>query len=362
MDSVSDQFIDALTRSQKRVTTCTYTIPGGIPKTVKVEGGSVSMDSSSNIRRRATINAYIPASDYESITLDGTRFVVEHGIIVGSEIETVALITGELNSGSQQLGGNSAGTMTLPLVDLGEWVTRAEFIDPYSPPNNFTRAQAISAIVGAAIPTALISNTATDIGIVAADAIYTGNRWNAIQALCADGGLEAFFDPYGVFIIRDQPKVTAPWIWTVSGIVGLERVRPTDRLFNTVVVSPGSTDGSQTWTRQIVSITDPAHPRHPSKIGYVPYRINSTSIRTAAEAYNAGVARLQRVLGTTETLNISSVFNPALEGGDPIRVISPRVGNAPPQSFSHIVDGFQFNLETGLGSLSTRNQEVDLTA
>ena len=134
-----------------------------------------------------------------------------------------------------------------------------------------------------------------------------------------------------------------------------------DRLYNTVVVRPSTTDGSQTWTQQVVQITDTTNPRHPDKIGVVPYFWSSPTIQNAGQAITAAYTILFRVLGTTETLDLGLISNPALDGNDVIRVITPQVNQDPADIFQHFVDTFTLDLVTGSMSLGTRSQAVSTT-
>lgn len=355
MWAVSDAFLDALHFPQKRVTRATYQVPGGVEVPLRVKGGTVKMDDSARYRRTASLSLFGSTADYEKVMTPGTLFRISHGLNMGTTSELVPVFCGEVSSGNQTLGGNR-GDITIPLVDRAVWLGRSDFTIPFTP-TSVTRAAAISQAVAAAIPGVVIITTSTDVGDLGNGKLWTGSRLDAISQLAADAAAESFFLPDGTYLIRNQPSISEKVSWTLRGLVkGGERARPQDRLYNTVIVTPTASDGSQTWTQQTAQITDPLSPRHPSKVGIVPYFLPSATATSADTALTAARARLSRIQGNTDSLSLDTISNPALEGGDVIRLIIPKTGDEPAQIFQHIVDGFSMDLVTGAMRLSTRSQ------
>jgi hypothetical protein len=62
------------------------------------------------------------------------------------------------------------------------------------------------------------------------------------------------------------------------------------------------------------------------------------------------------VQGTAETLSLGALSNPALEAGDPIRVITPQLGQDAGTAFQHYVDLFTLDLIGGAMTCQTRSQ------
>lgn len=360
MWDVSADFLAQLRRSHGVFTRVTYTPPGGEATELRMKTGSVSC-TSYNIRRRGALELYATSSNYEELNVDGTLFNIEHGIDVRGSQVLVPVFAGELITSEQNRA--EAGTVTLTLADLGTWIARCDFVTPWVIAAGTSRVAAIAAIITDARPGTTVTNTSGDTGTLATALTFTGSRWAAINQLSADGGTEAFFRPDGTFIIRDQPTVGTPTAWTLARMLtSAARRRPKDRMYNTVVVSPVASDGSQTWREQIVEITNTSHPRHKSKIGRVPYRLPAPTARTAEAARQAGLVRLDRVLGTTETLRLGSISNPALEGGDLLSIVLPTVGQEAAEIARHYVDGFEMNLVNGLMRADTRNQPLEYVA
>lgn len=359
MWAVSDRFLEALKGPHKYKALCTVTVPGGDPVEVPVKGGTLSVEGSSRIRRR--INSLQLVGDstvYEVVATPGAIFSVTFGIAFGSSDELIPIFYGEAQSPVQSFGD---GSISVTLVDLGNWLARCRFLTPYAPAGGTTRVAAITAIVQGAIPTATVTNLSSDTGTITAGTVWSEARGDAITNLTQDGGTEAFFLPDGTFVIRDLPTTATAPVWSASSGAGgvlksASRTRPTDRMYNTYVVRPG--DSAQTWAQQTAQVTDTDHPRHPDYIGEVPYFYTAPTASTAGVALQIAQNGLDRVLGTTESLAITAIANPALEAGDSIRVITPQINTEPAQIFQHFIDSYSMSLTSGDMTLATRSQIV----
>lgn len=359
---VSTRFAAALPYPHRRVTTVTVTPPGGAATTLDIEGGTVTVAGDKGVRRRATFTVTGSTTEFAELATPGAVFSIVHGLNYGDSSETVPVFYGELTKAQQTFG---EGSIVCDLSDLGVWLARCVFTAPYSATAATTRIDAIEAVVEAARPGTTVTNESSDTGTIGADQVWTTGPLDVIDQLTNDGGTEAFFLPDGTFTIRDRRTSTSSPVWLATGgnagvITSVARTRPQERLYNTVIVQPATTDGSQTWTQQTATVTDTEHDRHPDNIGTVPYFYKSPTIATAAEALATANLLLDRVLGTTETLQIGGISNPALEANEPIRVITPNLPNDPATAFQHFVDTFTLDLATGGMTLSTRSQGVEV--
>jgi hypothetical protein len=351
-------------RPHKNVTVVTVTPPGGSATTLRLKSGTVSVDCTAAIRRKASLELYGTAADFDIVTTPGAVFRITHGIRFGipTDRELVAVFTGELIDGTQRLGD---GSISIGLADHTQWLQRCRFLAPYVPPTTLTRAQTIQAIVAAAKPGTSVVNLSSDTGKVG-NQLFPDMRTDAIRTLATDAALEAYFRADGVYIIRDRPTLTAAPVYTVKAgtagtLVTASRRRPLDKLYNTWVVRPSAADGSQTWKQQSATITDTAHPRHSSKIGVVPYFWASPTIQTAANALAVAASMRDRALGTSETLTLTAIANPALDASDVVRYITPQINEQPALIFQHFIDQITLDLRTGAMSNQTRSQ-VDVNA
>lgn len=364
MYPISDRFVAALRKPQTRSTVVTVTPPGGSAQTLRVrreDGNTVTLDSNQRIRRKALLSVYATAAQYEAIAAPAALFRVTHGLAYGPNLtELVPVFTGELTRAARVIGGGDVGTVALPLQDLGGWIDRTRFLTAWTVAAGTARWAAIAAMVTDSRPGTVVTNLSTAGGSTGADQVFTDSRWDAIGALATDGGLEAFFGPDGAFVIRDAPLTTTTPIWTATGTLkSVSRERPLDKLYNTVVVRPSASDGSQTWSQQIAQVTATSNPRHPSKIGVVPYFYASPTIQTSDQALAVAVKMLDRVLGTTESLNLDAISNPALEGSDVILVGTPAINTERARSFRHFIDTASLDLIGGGMTLATRSRRDD---
>lgn len=351
---VSERFLNTITSSPHYLTSATFTTPGGVATPVAVSGGTVTVDSSQNVRRTASLSLVGDSNVYARIMTPGTVFHIDHGLDYGNSTELLPVFHGEITSGQQVFGGQ---TINVSCSDQAVRLARSTFITPYIPTVTLRRSQVITNMVNAELPSVLVNSATSDKETVGA-ANWLNSRLDVLTDLSKDGSIEAFFLPDGSFIIRDRPVLDSSPTWLTRSVTSATRTRPMDQLYNTVVVQPAATDGSQTWTQQTVTITDTSSPIHPSKIGTAVYVYPSTTIKTASNAIATGRTILNRFMGVTESLALTGIANPALEASDVITVIVPGVGMEPPQSFRHFIDAYTIDLATGSMTLNTRTTSL----
>ncbi len=360
MWDVSERFLQSLGRPQVRATEVTVTPPGETEIDVSdhLIAGQVSADAGAVIRRKASLVLTGDRALFDLISVPGATIRVLHGLDYGGDRELVPVFIGEVQRPRQ---ASASAAISLQCVDLAVWLSRTRYTTPRVPIPTQTRAQAIEAIVIAARP-------GTPVSILTADAVqvgniaFTGTAADAVTALARDGGLEAFFRPDGQFIIRDRPTTLDTSVWTIAPGAGgtlksADRERPMDRLYNRVVVSPASI--AQTWQPQEAEVTDPNHPLHKSKIGIATFEWTARTAGTASQALHIARQLLGRVLGTTETLSLGAVSNPASDVSDVIRVITPTIGRDEGTIIQHLLDTFTLDLTSGSVQAGTRSEVVD---
>jgi Putative phage tail protein len=351
---VSQRFLDAIPVPHRVDTTVTVTPPGGTATSLGFYGGTVSVSGSSRIRRTATLSVQGGSAVYDLVSTPGARVQVMHGIrFTTTGTELIPVITGELSGAAHNLGD---GTIGIDVADYWQTIDGTDFTVNYQPATATSRVTEITNRITAAVPSATVTNTSTDTGTVGTTQTWT-SRSDLIAQLATDGGLEVFFTPDGNAVIRDEAQVTGSPVWAVKPGTGgtlkaLTRQRPLDKLYNTVIVTPSSLDGAQTWGVQTVTITDTAHPRHASKIRTRPLRWEARSAMTSGEALAAATILLNRTLGSTETLQLGTVSNPALEAGDVLTITD--ITDSGRVNVTHIIDGYSLDLVSGDMTLQTR--------
>lgn len=355
MWTVSQKFLDALKVPHRLATTVTVTPPSGSTTPLNFVAGTVQVQGSNTIRRTASLSVSGGSAVYDLLSTPGARVQVQHGIeFVRDAPELIPVITGELSSAAQGLG---SGTIEFELADLWIKVAAEDFATAYSPNTSTSRVTEITNRITAAVPGCTVTNTSSDTGTV-----FTFQTWNSrsdlLAQLATDGGLEVFFLPDGNFRIRNEAQPTDSAVWAVlpgdgGNLKALQRQVPLDKLYNTVTVVPGSLDGTQTWAAQTKTITDSTHPRYPGKIGTRPYTYTANSVATASEALATAGIILSRALGSTETLQLGAISNPALEAGDVIQIRN--IVDTGYLTVQHLIDSFTLDLVTGDMTVQTRS-------
>lgn len=304
--------------------------------------------------------AAVPGSDtYGLISTPGAIFAIKHGIDYGAgNVELIDCGVYEAASAAASVG---TGQISFPLIDLWQRIQRCRFTSPYSPSSG-SRADKIAEAVADAMSSVTVNALAQGGTYEEGDNLWDKDRTQFINDMSKDGSIDAAFDASGEFRIRAEPVLEgqAP-VWTFrtgdsGNIVTADRQRPMDQLYNTVIMQP--MDSLQSWDQQTIILSDPDHPRHPDKIGVVPFFYQSPTLDTAEEAMASGTTIMQRVLGTTETVSLNALSNPALEVGDVVTVVHDATDTDPGFQDIHLIDSWQMDLMTGAMTLATRSANL----
>jgi hypothetical protein len=360
MWTVSKDFLAAIVQSHTNATTCSLSTPGGVSIPLDLAGGTVSAQSGQLLRRTAPLLIRGDSTLYRQLSTPGAMITVQHGVdFGGGQIELVPMIRGELATAAKEIGN---GLISATVADFGQRVESTGFITPFSPATTANRLDTIANAIIGGVPTT-VSRTASDTSPVSTSQVWE-SRSQLVQSLLTDAGAEGFFLPDGTFRIRDIPQTTDTPVWvfrTGNGgtIETFTRQRPLDKLYNTVVVRPASIDGSQTWVQAVAQIADVGNPRHPQYIGVRPKIWQSPTIMSLAEAQNVANLLLNKVQGSTETISLGALSNPALEIGDVIRATDPT--DAGTGIIQALIDSFSIDLASGSMTLQTRAASEDFS-
>jgi len=356
MWSVSDAFLRALPQSHSLAYSCTLTTPGGVSTSLLLSPGStVNAQAGQTIRRTASLQVAGGTALFKQLSAPGATVSLRYGIdFGGGSTELVPQIKGKLSKAATQLGD---GLLGVSLADDGAQIQATPFLTTYSPASTAGRIATVTAAVQGGVSGVSVSNLASDSATLGAVQTWT-SREQLIQSLLTDAGAEGFFLPDGSYRIRDLPAVTDDPVWTFTTgpggtIENLSRERPLDKLYNTVVVQPANLDASQTWTQAIAQITDTTNPRHPNYINVRPYVWQSPTIMSVTEAQAVAGKILAKLQGSTDTISLGAVSNPALEPGDVIRAITPTDDGF--EIVQHLVNAFSLDIFSGSMSLQTQS-------
>lgn len=353
---VTQRFRDTATQSHQISSTCTITTPGGQSQTIPIVSGSTNVDRTQQIRRTAPgLVLKGGSSAYAMLSIPGTQVVLAHGFVYGgSESELIPMLTGELTSAAHEYG---QGVIGISVADRWQKLAASPRLFPYTPATTARRTDEIIAAVQDVFPGITVRNSATDTGTVGTAQSWK-SRSDQVASYALDGGMEVYFAPDGALVLRNLPQITDDPSWTIKTgrggtLKALTRTRPLDRLYNTVILTPATADPAQTWTQVIAQITDPNDPRHPNRIGIRPYNYASPTALTIAQAQTVAAQVLNRIIGTTETIDLTALAMPALEGGDVVRLLTP--SDAGDTIVSHFLQQLSVDFASGDMSANTRS-------
>jgi hypothetical protein len=355
--SVSDRFRQAPTRSVTLASTITLTTPGGASQTLSLSTGNVNLDRTQQVRRNGTFAVKGGMALYTLLSTPGASVRVDTGYSwSGTDREVVPVLTGPLSAASLPVGD---GLVSFSVADRWQDLAAQDYLSPFTPATGSSRTAVIIAAVQEAFPGIAVRNSASDLGTIGTAQAWT-SRADLVSSLATDGGMEAYFAPDGAFVLRDLPRISDSPAWLIKTGAGgtlkaITRTKPLDKLYNTVVLTPGTADPAQTWTQVVAQITDPANPRHPSRIGVRPFKFPSPSIVSLAEAQNVAAQLLTKVQGTTETLAVSAMGMAALEGGDVVRVSTYDDLGSPAAVVNHFLQSLSLDLVAGDMTANTRS-------
>lgn len=219
------------------------------------------------------------------------------------------------------------------------------FLGPSQSVTTNSIPQEIERLIKYSLPTAVVSDLTGDFTDCPKLTWEQGATiWSAIEELATSIGAEVAPDAAGVFVIRDQPRVTNPAVWTAavgeSGIItgGSERMTR-DGVFNCIIARNDPADGSAP-IQQIVKDTAGASPTNwNGAFGHRPKVYSSKALNTVAKANTAAQMLLERSIAPARTVSANVIPNPAVDYGDVTSLVLPDG-----TSETHMVHGFTLPL------------------
>lgn len=299
--------------------------------TLKVTGGSVTIDQRAQIRRTASITVadvteFPEAGDTNDLLSDyGTKLKLYRGVITPSGVtEWCPLGVFRVDSPSVPI---EPGVISVSLSDLTASIQEARFEQPsHSTTTNQIRAEIARLVRDAMGTNQGVQDMTGSITLVPA-LIWDVDRWQAIVDLATSIGAECFFGPDGTFIIRPVPDPTkslASWYASYTDII-VQGTRTIDRseTYNAVVATGERTDGLAP-ARAVVRDTNASSPTYYlGPFGWRPYFYSSPVLTTTTACTNAATTILNRVTGMARQVTFDTICDPSLDGGDIAQITFP---------------------------------------
>lgn len=325
----SPRFLAMLVESHTPVTVVQLHRTDGTVVELEHTAGSVTVDRSQAIRRTATVTvpdtSFIPRTPTEQLAIYGARLRIQRGIRYGDgHVELVPVFFGRVDAVD---GDPDIGPVDIKASGLEAVVADDKFTAAYSIGKGVTAVTAITGLIQAAIPGAVVTNRATDQVIGARTWDAEGDRWAAAVECATAIGAEVYADADGQFVIAELPDMlTAPVSWQVDAgdhgaLVSASRGYSRDGMYNWVVARGENTEEDTPPVTAVAADEDPTSPTYVyGPFGRVPTFYSSATLTTAALAQGAANKLLRDSLKPNATADLSSVPNPLLEPGDILRV------------------------------------------
>jgi hypothetical protein len=378
MHKVSASFLNGLRQSHRVVSSVSIYPEGDMtvqPLVGNVVSGQVSIDRTQQVRRTASVTlaseVAIPLVLSNALNPYTARVLIRRGLRYGDGIvETVPLGLFIIDD----MAWNADQTqLDLSLTDLTALAIRATIV-PVRVVSSGSTLAVISSLLAevfkTTVPSTLpppIDNLLVDQNVV--DAALSGyeisseDRWEHIADLALRLGAEVYADyESSKFRVVPIPKNTGTPVWSVNagpGGVLVNYARSVSRVevVNAVYATNGEAEDSATapvaaWAYD----SNPTSDTYVGRYGWAIAKISSSAYNTTTKASNAAKAYLESHLGLVNTLDLTTVPNPALQAGDVIEVVYPdgRIEN-------HIVDALDVGLsQTDDFTISTRSTQAVL--
>ena len=368
MLTVSEGFLKTLAGAH-RVTVNLEVRKGGVVlhRGLPFTAGQIVVDATTPVRRRLTLSVppVLRTGDYTSVPAlprgpgdvlgaYGQEIHVAWGLVYTDDsVEWIPAGVFRIDDTKAAIAGTGS-VVQVVAVDRVSYVVDARFVAPQTLSSPSTQSL-IGRLIHEVLPFVEVVVSASRDGRVPT---FTTDldRWKTISDLAESIGAVVYADGRGRFVVADAPSLDGPPAWTVragSGGVLVEASGSTGRagVFNAVVVRGESPSGDFPPMQAVVyddDLTSPTRWGDPATgaFGMVPTERDYPYVTTFEQARLAARGILAQRVGAASTLDISTVPNPALEGGDLIHIITDPTDPAGSVR-AHIVDGFTLPLVAG---------------
>lgn len=323
-----------------------------------VASGTVTIDVGSQVRRTLDVviggQEWDPTVDSDVLAPFGTWLYVWSGIrFPQGTVEWAPLGRFRVENPSSSEGDPA---VTVHAADASKVVQDARFLTPRSSTPGMRIVDQMAALVTEVHPCSVILHDYPDtIGRV----VWESDRWGAVHDMADSLGAEAFFEQQGAFVVRPQPTLADPAVWTVNtgeGGVMASAARELSRenLYN-AWVARGEQAADVAPVQGIAYDLDPGSPtRWEGPFGQKPGFYSSPLLKTTAQALTAASAKLARSRTTSRAVSLGSVPNPALDGGDVIVAVYPNG-----RTERHLTEKLPIPLGPGVMIIDTRSARPD---
>jgi hypothetical protein len=328
MYAVTESFRSAV-RDGGQLYTIAEILYGGevIESNLRVVDGSVTMDRSAVVQRRANVTlaepVLLPTSPTSPLAPFGAEVRVWRGFRYRDGVEPIPLFTGPIQNSNAS--GRTYVTQ-IDALDRAQRVIDAKLMDDYAITAGDNYGTAIQSLLLAGVPTLTFDYTSTAFVTPQLAWSVQQDRWIASQDMARSIGCDLFFDGLGTNVLRTTPSPSASTpLWEIidgedGTLCELDLALTRENAYNACVAF--STNASITTQYRAVALDD--NPLSPTYFyggfGQKPRFYGSPLIGSQAQADTAARSILNGDLGVERAIQLAAVPMPALEPGDAIRV------------------------------------------
>lgn len=336
MQAVTDRFLEEIKKSHRVYAYVTATTPTQQTRTLSVtSGSSVTVDATAQVRRYCSVNTIDPTGDVEDfLSVPGTEIRPYRGVQYSDGTVEVCPM-GVMRISQVQFMDSIGGSRIIQIqaYDRSYTVSRDQFTVPYVIAAGTNIVQAIKDILARTFDDLeydAVSTTLTTTAPKMYDA--QGDPWAACVDLAQSIGCDIYFDAVGHVTIAppvDIDSLPAPDFTYQEGpgamMLDIQKTYTDQPGYNGVVLVGESLGDEQTPVQSIQWDTEPTSPTyHLGPYGEVPYFVQDQNIKTQTDADNAALSILKGLLGFSVQLVLNTIFNPALDAGDVVKVVRAR--------------------------------------
>lgn len=335
MYATSTAYQAAIIQSHKLATLCEVYVNGMLNSTLTIIDGNVNVQDTV-IRRNATISltdptgTLTPASAGDLLAPNGNEFKLYRGLYLPLTGVAELIPVGIFGIKDIQIQDSGDGfIIQIQGDDRAAKVQRAKFSQEYVVAADTNYATAIQTLIANRYPTATFNFTPTAITTPLIIGKTGDDPWALARNMAAAIGCDLYFDVNGICVLTSVPLLNSGsvTVWTYaeganSTLLYANRRLTYDGVFSHVVVS-GENNSTTTPVKAEAFDTNPLSPTYYlGKFGDVvdTSLLGSKLITTVGQAQTAANARLQKVTGFPDLVQVTIIPNAAHEVGDVVQI------------------------------------------
>ncbi len=294
---------------------------------VPVTSGTVTFDSSSNVRRQGTVNfanvpGLWPQSPWDILSPWGTELEINYGVVKpGGIVEYVPLMIGPIQKVTRNIPGTDE--IQVNVSDYCAYLSDDRFDVTTSTAGTMTVVQQITAYIQDTLPGAVITDLTND-QTKCPVADMQQDRLGGIVKLATAIGAEVYCDRTGGFVIAYAQTIDSDPTFAISGkglLISVQETADRANVYNRVRVS-GQTNSGTTTTSTVPPVFALAEDHDGASVvqlggpfGRKTRFYVSPFITTADQAQTTANALLAKVTGTPVVADLTTMVDPLLEAG-----------------------------------------------